>query len=112
MGICGLCFLDQSNEVILGSYTRFAFRSSMTLMALSHIKMLQYFNQFQSSIAGEDAKPLFLAIASAPTGTAKSEADAAAGEEEAAVPATWEFLVKKTGVCVCVKYMFRLPALT
>ncbi|KAL7465742.1 hypothetical protein ACHAXS_006067 [Conticribra weissflogii] len=66
--------------------------------------------QVLPSDAAEDAKPLFLAIASAPTGTppkpaapsAKktAEADAAAGPDEASspspVPATWEFLVKKT----------------
>lgn len=55
-----------------------------------------------------DIKPVFLAIASAPTGTppkptppgkkkAKDEADEAAGPEPIApVPATWEFLIKKT----------------
>jgi len=51
--------------------------------------------QVRPSGADDETKPLFLAIASAPTGTI-SEADAAAGEEAAPVPATWEFLVKKT----------------
>mmetsp|Transcript_13399 Transcript_13399/g.32521 ORF Transcript_13399/g.32521 Transcript_13399/m.32521 type:complete len:345 (+) Transcript_13399:43-1077(+) len=54
----------------------------------------------------EDAQPIFLAIASAPTGEAPKptpagkkakEADIAAGPETSApVPATWEFLIKKT----------------
>jgi ferredoxin-NADP reductase len=54
-----------------------------------------------------DIKPIFLAIASAPTGTppkptppgkkkSLDEADAAAGPESTPVPATWEFLIKKT----------------
>lgn len=64
----------------------------------------------QVKVAGDDdAQPAFLAIASAPTGeipkpapkkkakAAAEEADAAAGPEPVApVPATWEFLVKKT----------------
>mmetsp|Transcript_12699 Transcript_12699/g.27011 ORF Transcript_12699/g.27011 Transcript_12699/m.27011 type:complete len:357 (-) Transcript_12699:198-1268(-) len=64
--------------------------------------------QVLPSDAAADTKPLFLAIASAPTGTppkpvrpsAKktSEADSAAGPDETSspTPATWEFLVKKT----------------
>mmetsp|Transcript_12698 Transcript_12698/g.27008 ORF Transcript_12698/g.27008 Transcript_12698/m.27008 type:complete len:324 (-) Transcript_12698:298-1269(-) len=63
--------------------------------------------QVLPSDAAADTKPLFLAIASAPTGTppkpvrpsAKktSEADSAAGPDETSspTPATWEFLVKK-----------------
>lgn len=53
-----------------------------------------------------EANPIFLAIASAPTGEApkptppgkkKKEADIAAGPEiPSPVPATWEFLIKKT----------------
>ena len=56
-----------------------------------------------------DVNPVFLAIASAPTGTppkptppgkkkkAKDEADAAAGPEASTpLPGTWEFLIKKT----------------
>jgi len=63
----------------------------------------------QVKIAGDDdAKPAFLAIASAPTGEAPKpapkgkkakaeEADIAAGPEPTTpVPATWEFLIKKT----------------
>jgi len=52
--------------------------------------------QVRPAGAGEDVKPAFLAIASPPTGKVTSEADAAAGESKAPVPATWEFLVKKT----------------
>lgn len=59
--------------------------------------------RFPSPVA--DAKPIFLAIASAPTGEAPKpappgkkkaadEADAAAGPS-GPVPATWEFLIKK-----------------
>jgi len=63
----------------------------------------------QVKIAGDDeAKPVFLAIASAPSGEVPkppppakkgkaAEADAAAGPEPSApVPTTWEFLIKKT----------------
>lgn len=67
----------------------------------------------QVKVAGDpDAKPVFLAMASAPTGKAPAppaapakkgkakaeEADAAAGPPPPtpAVPATWEFLIKKT----------------
>lgn len=61
----------------------------------------------QVKVAGDDdAQPSFLAIASAPTGELPKpapkgkkakEADAAAGPEPSSpVPATWEFLVKKT----------------
>lgn len=42
----------------------------------------------------ENAKPIFLAIASPPTGEVKDEADEAAGSS--AVPTQWEFLIKKT----------------
>lgn len=56
----------------------------------------------------EDAKPIFLAIASGPSGTPPkpespgkkkkaAEADAAAGPETPSpIPATWEFLIKKS----------------
>jgi hypothetical protein len=70
---------------------------------LQHFK--QNFTQQQQQMnSDENAKPIFLAIASAPTGTPPkrtvpgkktSEADAAAGPEPP-VPATWEFLIKKT----------------
>lgn len=54
----------------------------------------QYVQMKQAGV--EDAKPLFLAIASPPSGTAakKEEADAAAGAPSE--PAEWEFLIKKT----------------
>ena len=60
------------------------------------------------NITDDEAKPIFLAIASAPTGEAPKlvspgkkkapgDADAAAGPEyKSPVPATWEFLVKGT----------------
>ena len=60
-----------------------------------------------SSLSDDEANPLFLAIASAPTGTPPKptpsgkktdEADIAAGTESTTtpIPATWEFLIKKT----------------